>query len=44
MNGNIEQGMNIKAESQKTAKTTHTCLPHVSVCMPMYNASKYLRE
>lgn len=45
MNDSLKQENSIVAELQQEARTgTCTHLPIVSVCMPMYNASKYLRE
>lgn len=47
MNDSLKQENSIVAELQQEERTgTCTCthFPIVSVCMPMYNASKYLRE
>ncbi len=45
MNDSLKQENSIVAELQQEERTgTCTHFPIVSVCMPMYNASKYLRE
>ena len=42
MNDKIKQENDTRLQDNETCVTEH--IPQVSVCMPMYNASKYLRE
>lgn len=42
MNDKIKQDNDSRLQDNETYVTEH--IPQVSVCMPMYNASKYLRE
>lgn len=42
MNDKIKQDNDSRLQDNETCVTEH--IPQVSVCMPMYNASKYLRE
>lgn len=42
MNDKIKQDNDTRLQDNETCVTEH--IPQVSVCMPMYNASKYLRE
>lgn len=44
MNAILKRENNIKTELQEAGKSAHAHFPKVSVCMSMYNASKYLRE
>lgn len=42
MNDKIKQDNDSRLQDNEACVTEH--IPQVSVCMPMYNASKYLRE
>lgn len=42
MNDKIKQDNDSRLQDNETCVTEH--IPQVSVCIPMYNASKYLRE
>lgn len=44
MNAILKRENNIKTELQEAGKSAHAHFPQVSVCMSMYNASKYLHE